>query len=263
MTKARGKTLAISPFRKLVIDLMHFSRLVPAATLDRRMNLAPLVAARAACSPRPMWTSLFIKAHALVAMRQPVLRQSYMSFPWPRLYQHPGNIAAINISRRIGDEDVVLQALIRSPENRSLPELDAIIRQYQQMPVEKLNTYRRARRVSHLPGPLRRFLMWATLNWIGRRRCHNFGTFGMSSVCDRGAGILNAVPIMTSMVHCGLLDAQGCLDVRFSIDHRVLDGAPAADALLDIEKTLLGEVLEEVKSLRCDHILPLPRIMAA
>ncbi|MSQ96146.1 MAG: hypothetical protein EXR98_16555 [Gemmataceae bacterium] len=258
MAKPRGKSIPITPFRNIVIDLMHFSAKVPIVTLDRRMKLAPLLAARQRCSPRPMWTSVFIKAYSLIAARQPVLRRCYMSVPWARFYEHPKNIASVNISRRVGDEDVVMQAFIRSPENRSLLELDAIMRGYMEMPVEEFGSYRRVIRTSNLPWPIRRFVMWLTINWLGRRRCHNLGTFGITSVADRGAGILNLVPLLTSTLHYGLFDDEGCLDVRYAFDHRVLDGAPAADALAALEETLLGEILEEVKSMGRADVLPMP-----
>ena len=262
MTKPRGKSIAISPFRKLVGDLMYFSQKVPAVTVDRRMNLAALVAARLECTPRPMWSSLILKAYSLVAARRPELRRCYMSFPWARFYEHPKTIATINVCRRVKDEDVVLQVLIRSPDNRSLTELDAIVRRYQETPVEEFSSYRRVTRVSHLPGPMRRFLMWATLNLFGRRRGHNFGTFGMTSVAAHGAGVLHLIPI-SPMLHFGLFDERGCLDMRFTFDHRVLDGAPAAETLAEVEATLLGEILDEVKSLSRPPILTLPNRHAA
>ena len=263
MTKLHGKSISISPFRKLVIDLLHFCRQVPSATVDRRMKLAPLVVARKNCLARPMWTSVFIKAYAIVAARQPLLRRCYMSFPWPRFYEHPTNIAAINVCRRVGDEDVVIQVPIRRPENRSLAELDAIVRWHMEAPVEEFSAYRRATRLSYLPIFVRRYMMWATLNWIGRRRCHNFGTFGFSSVADHGGGILNLTPLLTTSLFYGLFDDHGCLDVRLAIDHRVLDGAPAADALASLEDTLLGEILDEVKSLQRADSRPPPGNLAA
>jgi hypothetical protein len=249
MSKSRGKIVPISPFRRLVIDLMSFSQKVPTVTVDRRMNLSRLVVARQICSPRPTWTALFTKAHALVAAREPRLRRCYMGFPWPRFYEHPKNIATLNIGRRVQDEDVVLHAHVRSPERRSLLVIDAIIRHFMETPVDEIDSYRRVTRVSRLPGPLRRFLMWATLNLFGRRRCHNFGTFGLTSVAGQGAGILNLVPLLTSTLHYGLLDEKGCLDVRLAFDHRVLDGALAAESLLHLEVTLLGAILDEVRAL--------------
>src|SRR6266404_4752498 len=146
MDKARGKSVSITPFRRMVIDLMHFSAKVPSVTFDRRMKLGPLVLARKRCSPRPMWTSMFLKAYGLIGARQPLLRRSYMSFPWARFYEHPKNIAQVNISRRVGDEDIVLQALIRSPENRTLVSLDAILHRYLEMPVEEFGAYNRVKR---------------------------------------------------------------------------------------------------------------------
>src|SRR5262249_27607755 len=236
-------------FRRLVIDLMTFSQRVPTVTVDRRMNLSRLVAARQACCPRPTWTALFTKAYALVAAREPLLRRCYMGFPWPPFYEHPKNIATLNIGRRVADEDVVLHAHVRGPDRRSLVKIDEIIRYFMDTPVHEIDSYRRVNRVSYLPGPIRRLLMWATLNLFGRRRCHNFGTFGITSVAGQGAGILNLVPLLTSTLHYGLFDDKGCLDVRLAFDHRVLDGAQAAETLLHLEVTLLGAILDEVRAL--------------
>jgi hypothetical protein len=249
MTKMTGKTIPISPFRGMVIDLMTFSQKVPTVTIDRRMNLSRLVAARQQCSPRPTWSALFTKAYALVSAREPILRRCYMSFPWPHFYEHPKNIATLNIGRRVKDEEVVLHAHIRSPEKRSLTEMDNIIRHFMETPVEQIHSYRRVCRASALPGPMRRLLMWAALNLFGRRRCHNFGTYGLTSVAGQGAGLLNLVPLLTTTLHYGLFDDKGCLDVRLAFDHRVLDGALAAESLLHLEVALLGEVLDEVRSL--------------
>ncbi len=250
MPKRTGKTVWISPFRRLVIDLMTFSQKVPIVTCDRRMSLGALIEARQACFPRPTWTALFTKAYSLVSARDERLRRCYMSFPFPRFFECHKNTATLNIGRRVNGEDIVLHAHVRSPENRSLTEIDEIVHHFMQTPVEEINSYRRVRRVSYLPGPVRRGLMWATLNLFGRHRCHNFGTFGLTSVSGQGAGILNLVPLLTSTLHYGLLDDQGGLEVRLSFDHRVIDGATAAESLLHLEETLLGEILDEVRALK-------------
>ncbi len=244
-----GKNVPISPFRRLVIDFMHMGNSLPCVTLDRRMNLEPLVLARQNCAPRPKWSSMMIKAYAIVAAERPVLRRSYMTFPWARFYEHAGSVACINVSRRVADEDIVLQALIPNPESLGLVEIDNILRRHMEEPVHELDCYVRARRLSMVPSPFRRFIMWAGLNAIGLQRARNFGTFGISSVAESGAGLLN-VPIMgTSLLHYGLFDDRGCLDVRLAFDHRVLDAMPAAEALADLETVLLGDILNEVKSL--------------
>ncbi len=250
MAKEAGRSYPLSPFRRLVTDLMRFSQRVPAVTVERRVNLAALVAARRGCTPRPSWAVVFAKAFALVARDRPPLRRSYMAFPWARLYEHPYSTVALNVERQLPDEAVVVQCLIRRPDNRSLAELDGIVRSYQAEPLGRLRWYRRAMAMSRLPWPVRPLLWWGALNVFGRRRCHNFGTFGLSTVAAQGAGLLHLIPLLTSMLHYGLIDAAGDLDLRLTFDHRVMDGAAAARVLVDLERTLQGDVLAELTRMR-------------
>lgn len=246
MSKAAGRSFPISPYRRLVTDLMHFSQQVPSVAVDRRMDLSQLVAARQACSPRPSWTVLFAKAFATLGRDYPELRRSYLKFPWPRIYEHPHSIVALNVERRLPQEDIVLFCLIRSPENRSLAELDALLRYHKEEPVEKLRSYQRSLAVSRIPWPFRHWFWWAALNVFGRRRCHNFGTFSVSSVAAQGAGILHVVPLLTCSLHYGLFDEQGRLDVRLTWDHRVMDGGTVARVLVDLEAVLNREITLEL-----------------
>ena len=119
MSRQTGRNIALSPFRKLVIELSHQCQKVPGATVERTMNLSPLIAARQACTPRPTWTGVFLKAMGIVAAEQPALHCAFMPFPWPYLYEHPINIANFTIERRFRDEDVVFFVQVRSPERRS------------------------------------------------------------------------------------------------------------------------------------------------
>lgn len=245
MSRATGRYIPVSYFRRLVTDLMHFSAKVPSVTIERRMDLAGLVAARQACTPPPTWSAIFTKAYALVAARAPVLRTSYLTFPWPRFYEHSTNIATLNVDRELEDERVVLYAHISGPENRTLRDIDAIIHNHQQEPPENIPSYRRAVRLSRVPWPFRRPLWWAALNVLGPVRCRYFGTFGITSLGSEGAGVTHLVPLLTSQLHYGMFDPAGGLDMRLSFDHRVLDGVTAARGLADLEGVLLGEMLRE------------------
>ncbi len=247
--KSAGRNLRLSPFRRLVTDLMYFSAKVPSVIVDRRMNLSRLVLARQACLPRPSWCALFTKAFAIVAQRPPEFRRSYMTIPWPHLYEHPRNIATLNVARQDAGENVVIYVHVRSPENRSLAELDALVHYHKEEPLENIASFQRAVRLGRLPFPLRRLVWWLGLNLIGRRRSHNFGTFGLTSTGAIGAGLMKLVPLLTSTIHYGMFDPQGNLEMRLSFDHRVLDGATAAQGLVDMESVLLHEILDEVRGL--------------
>ncbi len=245
MATPAGKYHRISHFRRLVIDLMYFSGQVPSVTLERRMDLGRLVAARQARLPSPTWSAIFIKAYALVATRIPQLRTCYLKFPWPRFYEHTVNIATLNVDRQLARERLVLYAHIPSPEKLTLGEIDAIIHFHQQAPVESIPSYRRAVRMSWVPWPFRKLVWWAALNVFGSLRCQHFGTFGITSLGAQGAGIVKIVPLLTSTVHYGMFDPAGAVDMRLSFDHRVMDGTTAAEALVDLEGVLLGPILQE------------------
>ena len=85
----RGRALKLSAPRRLVGDLMRFSIGVPRVTVQRQMNLGPLLRARKALQTKPSWTVIFLKGYALLAEETPELRRAYVKFPWPQLYEYP------------------------------------------------------------------------------------------------------------------------------------------------------------------------------
>lgn len=249
MSEPRGRSRPVSYFRRLVIDLMHFSRKVPAITIERRMDLSALSAARASCTPAPTWSALFIKAFALMGVKKPLLRTSFMPFPWARFYENRSSIAALSVDREVDGERIVLFALVSRADNRSLRDIDAIIREHQTKPLDEIKSYQASLMLSKLPKPIRRFVWWWGLNVYGSSRCHKFGTFGITSVCSKGSGMVRLVPLVTYTLHYGMMEADGSIKMRLTFDHRVLDGATAADLLKDMEATLRGAVLAEVEGL--------------
>ena len=116
------------------------------------------------------------------------------------------------------------------------------------LPVEKLRTHQRALAVARIPWPLRRIFWWSALNMFGRRRSHNYGTFSLTSVGSRGAGLLNVAPILTTALHYGQIDDNGMVDVRLSWDHRVLDGSTIARSLVELERVLNEQIAREISA---------------
>ena len=246
MAKSAGRSLPITPFRRIVTDLMKFSSHVPSVAADRRMDLRPLIAARNSCAAKPGWCVLFSKAFAMLGRDYPELRRTYMKFPWPRLYEHPYSIVALNVERQLAHENVVLYCLISRAETRTIAAMEEIVRHHKEAPLESLRSYQRSIAVSRIPWPVRHWFWWSSLNMFGRRRSHNFGTFSISSIAAQGAGLLHLIPLLTSTLHYGLFDEQGRLDMRVSFDHRVLDGGAVARALTDLESTLNREIVREI-----------------
>jgi hypothetical protein len=241
-----GRSLGLPLSRRFMVDLLWAARSVEAITFERRMHLTQLVAARQESASRPGWCAIFTKAYALVCARRPELRRTYLSLPWPRLHESPGNIAAVAVERRMPSEDEVLIAHQREPERRSLAEIEAWLRHCKQAPAEQIGSFRRIQLVSRLPRSIRRLVWLIALNW-GRQRERNLGTFGVSVTAGMGATALGVRGPVTTILHYGVFDPDGAIDVRLTFDHRVLDGGTVARALCELEDTLHGEILAELR----------------
>lgn len=246
MPGSAGRRLKLSPPRRLVCDLMAFASTVPTVTVERRMNLAPLIRARRSAASRPGWCALFTKAYAAVSARRPELRRSYLPVPWPHLFEHAGNIASVAIEREIGDEHGVLFILIKKPEQRGVDEIEALLRRAKEAPLNEVKRYRRTLRFLRWPQPIRRALWWYALNVFGKVRASNFGTFGVSVVAGLGACATHLRSPLTTTLDYGVLADDGGIDVRLTIDHRVLDAGTAARALEELEHVLCNDLVNEL-----------------
>jgi hypothetical protein len=249
MFRPINRTVAISPARRLVCDVMHFSQRVPLVVVERRMQLADVGLARAAVPTRPSWFAIFAKAYGVVAIRRPELRRSYMSLPWPRLFEHARNIAVMPIERRLREEEVVLYVPLADPEQRSLADLDQCIHWHKNEPLGNISFFRTQLWTSRLPRPLRRLMWWLGLNLLGRVRAYFYGTFGVTSVGSLGATAVTLLSPLTTTLTYGAFDRDGSVPVRLCFDHRVMDGGGPARALAEVEDLLHGEILAELRSM--------------
>jgi hypothetical protein len=238
MRQLSGHRLPLSLPRRWIGDFLHFAQKVPTVPVQRRMNIAPLVYARQEASPRPSWCALFTKAYALVAAGRPPLRRSYLTFPRPHLYEHPVSVAAIAVERSFADEDAVFFAQIQGPEDHTPEQLDSFLKDCKELPLERIGTFRRALRISRYPRPIRRLLWWLALNGSGYYRARNVGTFGVSVYSSLGAESMHPLSLMTTTLNYGVIADDGTVDVRIIYDHRVLDGATVARALVELESVL-------------------------
>jgi hypothetical protein len=249
MSSIHGHAIPLSPARRLMCDMMHASRQVPLVSFERLIDLRAVREARSKCAEPPSWFAVFIKAFALVAMRRPALRTSYLTFPWPRLYQHAYNVATLPVERRIGNEDAVLFMQLWKPEEKSLADLHAEIRRAKEIPLDEEPMFRNALRLARFPRLIRRLCWWIGLCWNGYWRMVNFGTFGATGVAGQGASSLTFLSPFTCTFAVTAFQPDGKAFFRLMCDHRVMDGVEPARALADIEACLNGEILRELEAM--------------
>jgi hypothetical protein len=244
-----GFYMPLSLPRRLMTDFLHFSARVPTVPVERRMDLGAVARARAAASPRPGWTALFVKAWGLVCARRAPLRRSFVKWPWDRLYQHRRNVASVAVERPYGEEEALFFHHLREPEGRSLIEIDRRLKDFRDGELGSSAAARRQLRVAALPRPLRRLLLGAALN-VGRWRERFVGTYGVSGYGQLGASSLHPLSVTTTTVNFGPIGDDGGVDVRVIYDHRVVDGATVARAMADLEGVFNAEILAELRYLR-------------
>ena len=242
----RGRSIKLSAPRRLVCDLMRFSKPVPRVAVQRRMNLASLRTARASAGQHISWTAIMVKGYALLAQDVPELRRAYVKLPWPHLYEYVASIASITHERDVDGERAVLVSLIKQPEHRSVRGLDKVISEVRSRPVSEVKDFRKALSFAQLPAPARWLLFWLGLN-IAAQRANRFGTFQFSVYSGLGSESLNPLTPLTTLLNYGPIEADGAVNVRIHYDHRVMDGASVARALARFEEILNGPVVDELR----------------
>lgn len=244
----RGHHIRISPQRRAVIDLMWLSRGIPLVSVKRSMNIARLRAAREAMAERVSWIAIATKAYALVADEFPALRRAYMRYPWPHFYQYPTSAASVTVERQHEGEASVFLLIIKNPSAQPLSEIAGTIATAQSAPVEQIRGFERIMRLSRLPWIIRRLVWWTGFN-LGRLRANNFGTFGLSVIASQGAELPYFITPFATALNFGLIGADGSVEMRLMIDHRVIDGLDAARVLTRLEQVLNGAIADEIAAL--------------
>jgi hypothetical protein len=244
-----GRSLALSLPRKLVCDLLHFAHKVPTVPVQRVFNVAAVDALRNQLPVRPSWCVLFIKAYAQVAAEMPVLRRSYMSFPWVRLYEHFTNVASVAVERQYEGEPAVFFARIESPEKFGILELDERLRNYKEAPIESIADFHNTLNLTRLPRFLRRLGWWYLTQVEGLGKSTWLGTFGVSVYSSLGAESLHPMSPITTALNYGVIQKNGDVSVRVVYDHRVMDGSTVARALGRLEEVLVQDIYAELQAL--------------
>ncbi len=242
----RGTPKKISLRRRMVFDLMHASMGVPFVTLSRPLQIRPLLEARAGAKAAAGWAAIFVKAFALVARDEPILRTLYAKWPWPTFYELPKSVAMVAIARVEDGEECVVAQRIVGPEALPIAEIDALIRQSKEAPLEDVPMVRKMMLAMRLPLPLRRLAWLIGLNF-GRQRASYFGSYSVTSVAAFGGGQLHAITPGPFILSYGIVEPDQTIHVVIRWDHRITDAAPIARVLTRLEQVLNTEIAVELR----------------
>lgn len=248
MAEDRGRVLSLSLPRRWIGDMLHFADKVPVVAAERTFRVRALAEARRAVPHPPSWHALVIKALGVASARVPAMRQAYLPYPWPRLYEAPYSVASIVFERDYCGEPATFMAPLVQPEVRPLTVIQNKVKAWKGDPIEAHGVLRRIVRNAKPPRPIRR-LIWAMgLYGNGFLRARNFGTFAVNSIAGNRGRMLTLKTPITSVWYYGMVSKAGEMDIQMAFDHRVFDGSTAGRIGSVIEDVFNNELVAEVRN---------------
>jgi hypothetical protein len=256
MDQLNGRNCGFSLLQRYLGDVAEQARGIPRSSVRRTLRLGAVAAVRATAGPRPHWTTLFTKALAFVAGRQPVLRQSWQTWPRAHLYEHPMSVAAVAVERALDDELPGFWATVAAPEQLGLLQLDAQLKRFREEPAERIGQVRRCLGRCRQPTLLRSARWWLDGHWSGPRRARRLGTFAVANVGMHGAAIVEPLYPASVLLTVGPIDDEGTVEGVLTFDARLLTCATAAQVLAEMERVLMCEIVMELRYFRQLDDLP-------
>ena len=227
--------------------MLHFADKVPVVAGERILRVRALAEARRAFRHPPGWNALVIRGLGMVSARIPALRQAYLPYPWPRLYEAPYSVASVVFERDFAGEPATFMAPLVQPESRPLAEIQRKVQGWKDDPIDSHGVLRRIVRNAKPPRPVRR-LIWAMgLYGDGFLRARNFGTFAVNSIAGTRGKMLMFKTAITSVWYYSLA-TKGEMLIQIAFDHRVFDGSTAGRAMSELESVFNNELLAEVRN---------------
>ena len=251
MAKGKGNRIQLSNGRRMVNEVIRAAGKMQMATYARDFDLSELGRLRKQARPRISWNVLYLKAYSIVSTRTPELRQCYVGFPWPHIYQHEDTTGSLTLEREFDGETRLLFAKFSRPERKTLVDLEKAYANFRKAPVMEVRQFQKQVRFARLPFLLRRFTFWMLFNLWPRKRVGTLGTFGMTiSTYNNTHVTSNVLGPNTTMLGIDILPKKGIAKFTLTFDHQVLDGVPVIKIIEELYRTLNNEIREELEMMK-------------
>lgn len=234
--------------RSCVADIVCLARQLPLFPVERMVRLAAVAEARTAAAARIGWAAVFLRAYGVVAREMPILRTWVVRGVRPRLATTADGVAILAVNRRDQDADRLCFGRLLRPEGQPLAAIQRFVDDCKTRPVAEM--FRRQVQLEMLPGWLRRTILRWNLHSASPRRPGRLGTFSLSTLANAQAFNRFHPTLCTTSLTYGPLEADGRCLVTIIADHRILDGATVAAALVRLEEVLTTQIACELRAVR-------------
>jgi pyruvate/2-oxoglutarate dehydrogenase complex dihydrolipoamide acyltransferase (E2) component len=187
-------------------------------------------------------------AAARVLARHPEANAAIRGHAMPRIARYDKVSGKFTMDKRVNGQRIVMSAVIADLDSRDLDSIQERVEHYRDGDPETMPEYARVRKLYRIPWPLRNALFGLGARSLSMRPAI-FGTFAVTSLGHRpvdgfystggttitlGLGQVADRPV----VRDGQLTVAPLMRLSLTFDHRVIDGAEAADVLTDLKTSL-------------------------
>jgi pyruvate/2-oxoglutarate dehydrogenase complex dihydrolipoamide acyltransferase (E2) component len=245
---------SIGPVARERRPTLYFLRQIRAFSpvfLDTEVDMSAVLADQAAARARGERVSVIcyvIYVAGRVLLGHPEANAAILGRAFPRVARFGATHCKVTFDKRLGGRRVVVSAVVTSVQARSLPAIQADIATFRDSDPARMPELAGARLLQRLPWPVGLWLFWLGVRPL-RRRAATMGTFAVTSLSHRpvdgfasvggttvtlGLGQVTPRPI----VRDGAVTVAPTMRLTLTFDHRVIDGAEAADVLAEIKAGL-------------------------
>lgn len=254
--KNKGKNFEFSTLPRLRWNILDLINIVNAGVvptylfLDIDMTWAEeLRATLAKNGIRITATALLLKAIAIAQRSHPDTRTTML--PFGKTVTFNNIVAGFTVERFIGSQPTLFFGAIEEPDTKSIADISSELRAHAEADLEKVWQLNLQNKFTWMPWILRRIILWIGLRNPGIRLKCMGATFGLSSLGKFGLTAMIPPCVTTStfgvgtveqrpVVRDGKVEIRKMMTLTLNFDHRMLDGAPAARFLADIQKLMEG-----------------------
>lgn len=195
-------------------------------------------------------TALLLKAIAIAQRAHPDTRTALLPFGQTVVFNKI--VAGFTVERFIGNQPCLFFGAIEQPDTKSITQISEELRAHAEADVNNVFHLKLQDKFTWMPWLLRRIILWVGLNMSPALRIKVLGaTFGLSSLGKLGIKAMIPPCVSTStfgigsiekrpVVRDGQIEIRKMMTLTLNFDHRIIDGAPAARFLNDVQKLLEG-----------------------
>ncbi|ONH59793.1 acyltransferase [Frankia sp. CcI49] len=242
----------VAPARRHTLYFLDQIRSFSPVFLDTEVDMTQVLAHRAARRERTgrklSLVTYIVAAGGRALAAHPEANASIRGWLRPVVARHPQVNGKVTFDRTMGGQRVVLATVVPDVAAGDLDAIQDRIEQFRDLDPDTAPALAPIRKLQGLPVPLGRLLAWRAAR-PPERRALLLGTFAVTSLGHRPVDGFHSVGGTTVTLGVGrVLDRPVARDGRVEVapvlrlslafDHRVIDGAEAADVLAEIRRVL-------------------------